>query len=805
MRQDLRLAFRTLRAHTGFATATLLTLALGIGAATAMFSIGYGVLVRPLPYPDSGRLVRLSERHPGGSSVVPDAWLSNLTYHAWNGRSRTIGPIAAYGSTTHTVGLEEPARMTGAHLSPAAFDVLRVSPAVGRFFNEADARQGATRVVVLSDGLWRERFGADTAAIGKLLIIDQEPYVIVGVAPAGFAFPDGRARLWTVHSVPPPAAAGASGRISGTRAIARLQPGATPAQAAAEGTAVARAQPRPPAAEVLWGKGGPVEVQVRTIAEDMTAGVRPALVLFLVGVACLLLIACANVANLFLSRGVSREREIAVRAALGAGHGRLVRQLMTESLTMAVLGGMLAVVLAIVVVRGLPFIAPPNFPRLSDIELDWVSLLFACVVSMAAGILSGVVPAVKGARPDLLPALRDGAGASTGRRIVKARRALLVAEASLAVTLLIAALLVGRSFARLLQVDPGYEAAGVLAARVYLPGAPQGQAQTEQFVAALLEKLRAVPGVRAAGAGNMAPFGPVTAATALTIRPPGREPATARALVYVVTPGYAEALRLRLVEGRFHTEADLAHGTQSLVVNEAFVRALLRGVEPVGLDVGAILARDVDAEIVGVVRNVLKDGLDRQPQPEVYVVPAHRYALRREINLVVRTAGHPSGLAGHLREIVRQLRPDAALENVAPLASEVSSSVATERFTTSTIGGFAILAVVLAAIGLYGVLSYAVSRRERELGIRTALGASRGSIAWLVIRDGMSATLAGLAIGLVAAAGTTRILQSLLFGIEPLDPVSFTLAPVVLGTVALIACALPAVRAAGTSPALRNE
>lgn len=373
--------------------------------------------------------------------------------------------------------------------------------------------------------------------------------------------------------------------------------------------------------------------------------------------------------------------------------------------------------------------------------------------------------------------------------------------------LLVMATLVGRSFVRLLSVDPGFDASQVLTARIFLPGGTLRPGEADQFTTALLGRLRVLPGVQAAGAGWMTPFGGSTSFNTFTIAAPGREPATARSLVNVVTPGYAEALKLRLRAGRLLTDADLSSSMQSLVVNEEFVRTFLRGAEPIGLNVGVILSRGVEATIVGVVRNVLKDGLQSTPQPEVYVVPAHRYSVGGEIKLVVRTAGDPISVAGTVRQLVRNLRTDAAVDNVLPLASQLSDSVRTERLTTSTLGAFAMMAMLLAAIGLYGVVSYSVSTRTREIGIRAALGASGRDILWMVVADGMGVAAIGLLIGLAGAAGVARVLQSQLAGIQPVDAVAFLLAPALLASVALTACLLPARRAAALEPAvaLRHE
>jgi predicted permease len=799
LRQDLRHAFRSLRRTPGLTAAVAVTLALGIGAATTMFSVAYGVLLRPLPYRSPDRLVRVWERHPGATAMLTESTLSNITYHAWQTSGRTIESLGAFSATTFTVGLEEPTRIGGAALSPSVFRLLGTTPVLGRFFTNEDARQGATPVVVLSENLWRDRFGGDLGVVGRTVVIDQQRNIIVGVAPASFAFPDPSVRLWQVMELPPPAG-GPNQRVMAGSVIARLADGISPEQAAAEATSIARSQNRPPVVEILWGKGGPVEVEVRPIVGDMTAPVQPAVLLTLAAVGGLLLIACANVANLLLARGVSRQREVAVRAALGAGRGRMIRQLLTESVVLSILGGMLGMVIASLLVRAMPALVPRQFPRLDDVRVDWLMCVVASVVTVTSGVIAGLVPAFGSVRRDMVTALRDGAGATVGPIAGKARRTLLAGEAAMAVMLLVVALLVGRSLMTLMRVDAGYDADNVVTARVFLPGSQRGQAETDVFVPILLERVRALPGVIAVGAGGMAPFGRLTMATQLTVNVPGRVPVAARSRVYVVTPGYAEALRLRLRSGRYFESSDLASGTQTMLVNEEFVRTFLQGVGPVGFTTESFLTRGARAEIVGVVGNVLKEGLRSAVQPEVYVVPAHRYSLRSEIHLLARTAGDTSALMRALRETVHSLRADAAVDDLTTLRVQVSESVGKERLATTTLAGLALMATLLAAVGLYGVLSHVVSARQRELGVRAALGASGRQIARLVIGDGMRTTGVGLVIGLAAAAGVSRFLGSMLFGIEPLDRLAFVLAGVLLTAVAFVACVVPARRAARVDP-----
>jgi predicted permease len=782
-------------------------LALGIGAATTMFSVVYGVLLRPLPYPASDRLVRVWEQHRGATTIQPGMqWLSNVSYHAWRGGSRTIEAIGTFSTGTRTVRFEQAVRIGSSALSPSAFDVLRVRPLLGRFFVEDDAR-GATPVVVLSARLWRERFGGQAAAIGQTLVVDDRPHIIIGIAPPDFAFPDREVRLWTAEFVPLPTSADGQPSVVGASVIARLAKETTPEQAEAEGTAIARSQTRPPGMEILWGKGGPVDVRVRPLTEDMAANVQPAVLLALAAVGGLLLLTCANVANLLLAHGVSRDRELAVRIALGAARGRVVRQLLTESVVLSAVAGALGVALAFAAIHALPSVVPRRFPRLDDIRVDWVMLTVAVTVTVLAGVLSGLAPALRGARRHLVPSLREGAGASAGARTGQLRKAFLATEAALAVLLLVVSLLVARSLVALLNVDAGYDADNVVTSRIYLAARQPGQQETDPFVGTLLERIRALPGVTAAGAGGMAPFSQINVGTQLTVSVPGRLPVVARSRVYVVTPGYAEVLRLRLRAGRLFSEADRASGVQTMLVNEAFVRTFLQGIEPIGFETDGILTRNTRAQVVGVVDNVLKEGLDALPQPEVYVVPAHRYVLAGEVQVLVRTAGDPAPIAGALRSVVGALRSDVPMDTVTTLRAATLESVGKERLVTVTLAGLAVMAVLLAALGLYGVLSQVVSARQRELGVRTALGASSGRIARLVIADGMRSTGLGLVIGLASAAGVSRLMRSMLFGIQPVDPMSFSVAAVVLGVVALVACVLPARRAARVDPlvALRTE
>lgn len=793
---DLRLALRGLAKNRSFTFAAVVTLALGIGASTAIFTIVYGVLLRPLPFAEPDRIVRLVDARSGGAPVFAGQPFTNVTHHAWTPVARTIGPIESYDAATFTVGLGEPARVRGAYVSGGFFQMLGITPQLGRLFQPGDGTPETSPSIVISDALWTEHFGRGEDAVGRTLTVDGRPHMVVGVAPSGFAFPGSQTRMWVVSGpVPPPK----GGRIQVTGgALARLAPGATVEAAAIEGTQAARSVEWPMAADFFLGAGAN-EVRVQTLTAEMTGAIRPVLLLMAAAVGCLLLIGCANVANLVLSRGVARERELAVRVAMGAGRWRLIRQLLSESVLLAVAGGALGLGLATAAIAWLPYVAPAAFPRVDAIQVDWRVYAFALVVSLSAGIIAGLVPALRGATPELVPALREGSGASAGRKMTRVRSMFLASEAALAVMLLIAAMLLGRSLTRLMDTDPGFDRHNVLTTRIHLPR----HANSDTFLEELLGRLRAVPGITAAGAANMMPLGESTAAHMFTPQVPGRAPTTVQGRAYWVTPGYAEAVGLRLRGGRLFDAGDLSSPLQSMLVNEEFVRTALGGVEPLGLQVPSMLSANTTAQIVGVVGDVLKEGPAATRQPEVYIpAPAHKYSIRGEINLVVRTSTDAAAHAATIRSLVRELRSDAALDPVVTMTEKMTTSVAQPRFAAIVLGAFAVAALTLAAIGLYGVLAYGVARRQRELGVRASLGATRTALIGMVVREGMTVMLAGAVVGIAGAAAVTRLMSAMLFEVEPLDTWSFAVALIVLAAVALFGCMLPAARAASVDPAI---
>jgi putative ABC transport system permease protein len=811
--QDVRHALASFRRSPAFTAGAVLTLTLAIGATTAVYSLLYGVLLRPLPFVEPARLVRLWEEHPGGNTLAGNRWLSHRTYQLWMAGPRTVTAIGGYVSASAVVRIGSDAvALPGVGLTPSLVAMIGAAPALGRWFDERDAGPGSPRVLVLSHRLWQDRFGGRSDVVGATIRLDDQPATIVGIASPDVRFPDERARFWVPYAVPSVAAE--PRRTMGFNAVARLAPGVTPAQAEAEGTAAARAVEPLPSADVVFGKGGPAVVHARLLADDVSAPVRPAILALSVAVGLVLLAACANVASLLLSRGVARQREFAIRMAVGASRGRLARQSLTEGLLLAGTAGVLGIALAWALVRVLPAVAPEHFPRVGDVRVDLPVLGAACLVTLLSALVSGLLPAIRSAGTDALLSIRGGDGSTTDggrtRATSRIRDALLALEAAFAAALLVGALLLGQSLARLMAVDAGYTPDTVVSATVSMPaGAPP--ARTATFLDTLAARLGERPDVAAVGAATTMPMVGMTAVTSFPVAPTAESEETVmtRSVTYVATPAYADAVGLRIRAGRFFTAEDQRPGTRALVVNEEFVRRYLRG-PAVGRRFERLYAGegDVSTTIVGVVGTVLKDGNDTDPEPEIYFVHGGpTRALGSSFSVAVRTTGPPSAVAGSLRGVAASIDPGAVVERVDPLADRVAASMAQPRFAATVVGAFAALGVLLAAVGLFAVLSYSVGQRRRELSIRAALGAGRGRLFRLVLGHGLTVTGVGVGAGLCCAAALTRLLQALLFQVEPLDAVAFGLAPVVLLPAAALASLLPARKAAAADPArlLRGE
>ena len=812
--EDIRLAFRVLLANRGFAAATLVTVALGVGGTAAVFSVIHGVLLRPLPYDEPERLVRLWEVHPGATAPFSEAVLSVPTYRAWSTSSWSLEAIGSYRTDEFDVtGAGAARRVRGVQVTPSLFRVLRASPAIGRLFREADAERGAAPVVVLAYTTWQQRFGGDQSVIDRRLTIDGVDHRIVGVVPPGFSFPppaagaEGRSEVGLYTPFEVPEVDLEAGVVGVVQAIARLADGATAVQAEVQATAHARDVGRP-FADLVFGEGAPVEVRVRSMVEQMTANVRPALLLLVVGAGLVLAIACANVTNLLLSRVSTRSREFGTRAALGAGRCRLLQQILTESVVFSLVGGVLGLFVGWVLTTAVQLLAPEDFPRLQDIRVDMWSISAGGVVAVFVGSIAGVLPALRQTGVDLVSAIQVGGNRSMGNAGRGLRESLVVVEVALAIVLLVGGALFARYFVTLLRVDAGFDAANVLVADIHVPEGSH-PTRVEELAVATLERLREVPRVLVAGAGNMTPHGSRLYSSGFRL--PGMttrngEPLVATALHSVITPGFAEALNIRLVAGRFLRIEDTTAPIIAMLVNEAFVNAYFNDDRPAvgrrfsGMFPGMLGRDDAVVEVVGVVEDVLLRSLDQAALPQIYVPYGVGFGIRHA-TLVLKTDVEPATSAPLLTGIVQQLEPDATLGQMGPLTDKVSTAVEGPRFAAFVVGAFAVLALSLATAGLYGVLSFGVNQRRREIGVRAALGATPGDLVLMVLKQGMTVTVIGLAIGLGGSIVASRAMASVLFGVEALDGMAFLMPSVIVLVVAAASCYLPGRRAATIAPA----
>ena len=840
--KDVRSAVRRLAGQPGFTLAALLTLALGIGANTAMFSVVYGVLLRPLPYPEPEGIVRIADAFGGRQALM----ISNRAFPLFED-AESFEHIAAYrASSLEWMGPDGAVTLRGAAVSPALFPLLRATPQLGRVFTTEEARPGADRVVLLSHRAWTNRFASDPDIVGTPLDLGGNPYTVVGVLPEEFYFPNPGGEFWTPLVVPPfvppappePGQPPRSFTILGFTALGRLAPGVSPEQATAEvGTLV---QSGPGAALMLRALGGregadspEVRARVVLLLEEMVGEYRPAMLALTTATVLVLLIACVNVAGLLLARGVSRQRTLAVCAAIGAGRGRLVRQLLTESVALGLGGGVLGLAAAALVLRAVPALVPGDIARLDEVGVDGVVLAFTLALSVAAGLLFGAVPALQWSRVDLVRTLNEGSAQSTGGfrllRSNRTRAGLAVAQVALALVLLVEAGLLLRSFVRLVTVDRGYDPANVIAARIrspdlaIRPDAPQAIDERlmagRRFQESLLQeaaRLEALDEVEAVGLTSRLPLAPGGSGITM-LRVAGAPPPTdprdrPRASVNVVSPGYFEVMRLRLRQGRAFTRLDGAGSPPVLLVNETLASDLFGGDTAVGQRVfPAGTSPDEPWEVIGVVADVRYGGLTIGESPAEAFLSVHQLerapVFYGATTIVVRTTGDPLAVIPFLRETVTAASPAASLDDVMTMDARLSAAVAQPRFYAVFVGFFAGLALFLAAFGIYALLSYTVSVRQREIGVRMALGAQRGDILALVVRQGAGLIATGTLLGLLAAAGSTRLLESFLFGVATDDRLTFIAAPLVLAGVALVACWLPGRRAVRIDPmdALRVE
>jgi putative ABC transport system permease protein len=805
--QDLRFGARTLVRSPGFTAAAILALGLGIGASTAVFSVLDGVVLRPLPYEDPSRLVVFWDANPGGGlahePLSPVNFLDDRALHVFEDAAGWWRP-----NLNLTDGGRDPVRVSSIEVSANFFSVLGVRPELGSGFPSSPLYVRGEPAIVISDRLWRTRYRADRAIIGQSVQLNGALHAVVGVTPPGFDFPTGvdvYQRLnWDF--------AQHSRAAHFIETVARLKPGVTLEAANAELAALGtRLQSEFSATNKGW------TVFAVPLSHEIAGFFRVALMALLGAVGLLLLVACINVANLLLARATVREKEIALRAAIGASRSRLVRQLLTESLLLASAGAALGVALAAVGVGLFVRFPPLDIPRLADVGVDTRALLFACGVTLGTVVLFGTMPALLLARTDVDASLRGGARTGVNRGGVYARRVLVAAEVGLAVILLVASGLLVRSVERLVHENPGFSPTGLVTASIDLPERQYRDWESvARFYTTLGSALRESPGVSAAGLTNVLPLAPGWRVPFLIDgRPRPKEGDAPSAQHESVDEQYFQALGVQLLRGRWLSERDGTDAPGAVLINESMARAYWPGEDPVGRTIvsfarqigplGRTLVSNSRYEIVGVVADVKNASLRNTTEPSIFY--SQRQFPFRGMHIVARGPAGAAALTSTMRDVVARIDPGLPLANVTTLDAVVGDTIDRPRVLTTVMSGFAVLALVLSALGIYGVLAYAVNQRRQELGVRIALGAGARSIVWLVIRQGLILAAVGVGVGAIGSVAIGRFLSGLLFGVTPTDPMTFVVVFGVVAAVVIVSCALPARRAASTDVlgALRGD
>jgi predicted permease len=814
--QDIRFASRILRKSPGFTAVAVFTLAVGIGASAAVFSLVNAILLKPLPYPDSSRIVLPELISPPGVNLGSE-------YFPWGQAqfrmlTRDAHPFQTVGAfqndTFNLTGAGEPASLDGFRASQEFFPALGVSPALGRTFTAEEDQPGHEYEVILGDRMWRERFAADRDVLGRTVDLNGYAYTVVGVMPAEFAFPRAEEmpssfnfprepQLWVPLAIPAEPKPGPSELA----VVARLKSDLTVAQAQAAMDLITKHVESQDHRYVGWFNTRVVPLQRQVVGDT-----RRPLQLMLSAVGIVLLIACSNVANLLLTRSLARRKEFTLRAALGAGPARLIRQLLTESLLIAIAAGGVGILIAYAGIYFVKALGPSNIPRLREVTLDLPVLAFALGISLATGILFGLAPAIGAARENLVDSLKEGNQRSGGSRITpRLRNALLVSQVALALVLVIAAGLLTRTFFQLLGADGGFNAERVLTFQLPLPALKYAeQDHIVTLFGNVLERLRAVPGVQAAGIGETVPMGGEGEST--VIRVPDHPAASQKEMPFanftVISPGYFSAIGTPLLRGRDFQETDTTDSMPVAIVNAAMERKYWATDGALGKQVGPGSTRFPLLTIVGVVLDVKHTSLREETAPEMYVLYNQKpWPSLLNMRVALRTKADPAAMTESVRENIHAIDPDLPLAKVMTLATLVDDSMAQPRFSVFLLGAFGALALLLASIGMYGVISYSVLLRTQEIGIRMALGAQRRKVFGMVLGQGAQLAGLGIAIGLVVALGVTRLMASFLYGVRATDPLTFFAVSLLLLGLALLACYLPARRAMRVDPmvALKYE
>jgi predicted permease len=804
LRHDIGYSLRKLRSAPAFTLTALLTLALGIGANTAIFSVVHGVLMKPLAFPNPEQLVRIWSGNP--EAGIEKSAVSPVDLDDWRAQRTAFSDIGGYwyvngGSGIDMTGEGEPQRLSTAFVEPGFFPTLGVKPEIGRLPREDEMhRGGPDRVTVLSYAFWRRQFSGSPSVIGRTLTLDGQPYEVLGVMPRSFAYPDDQVDLYIPYSTIPDDGIPRIRENHVLDVVARLKPGLGIERGRAEITAITRRLSEQYPEDRAW-----TAPSVEPLRDVIVGKARTGLLVLLGAVAFVLLLACANLASLLLARATARERELAVRSALGAGRGRLVRQLLTESMVLALAGGALGVLLAIAGTRALVILGSTQLPRAAEIGLDPAVLFFALALSMLTGLIFGLVPALRATSSDLQTALREGGRGSSDSRGQRMRAGLVVGEVAVAVILVVGAGLMTRSFLSLLKVDLGFRPDHVLVVNYSMGEAHQGTpAQMYGYYADILDRVRAVPGVVAVGATKALPFR--GSGERNDFVPEGMVLGSsdeAPTAPYIhVSDGYFQALGVPVLAGREFVRSDDDHAPFRLVVNEAFAKKYFPGRPAVGRTVTIGTEQN---PIIGVVGDIRQESVEEPAEPTIYIHALQN--MRSRANLVIRTRGEPLAMARAVQDAIWSIDRNQTITSIFTMRSAVGEAVARPRLLTTLLGLFGVLGLLIGGIGLYGVLAYFVTQRRREIGVRVALGADAARVQGMVVGHGLWLAAAGIVVGLIGAAMLTRFMRSVLYGVEATDPVTFAGVAAVLLAVAFLASWIPARRAARVDPliAMRAE